>query len=122
MAKAAGLGFKLSKPVGNYEPYDVGIDLGERFVRVQVKSSSIAGTAGSPTGRRGYFTVDLRRRSRRPYQRLDFDWLAIYVVPKDVWYIIPAAVATRIYCIRVCPGRRSGKYERYREAWGLIQA
>lgn len=120
MAKAVGLGFRLTKPVGNYEPYDVGIDLGGGFVRVQVKSSSVSGRAGNPSYRSGYFAIDLRRRSRRPYQRLDFDFLAVYVVPFDIWYIIPATVATRIYGIRVCPGNLGSKYERYREAWDLI--
>ncbi len=39
MAKAAELGFQLSTPLGETAQYDVVIDLGGRFISVQVKST-----------------------------------------------------------------------------------
>ena len=120
MARAFELGFHLAKPVGNYESYDVAINLGRRFVRVQIKATWTAGRVGDIYYREGYYTIDLRRRSRKPYGRRDFDYLAVYIVPEDAWYIIPAAVTTRITGIRICPGNPRCKYEKYREAWELI--
>ena len=40
MAKAAELGFQLNTPLGDTAQYDVVINLGGRFIRVQVKSAS----------------------------------------------------------------------------------
>ncbi len=56
-----------------------------------------------------------------PYQESDFDYLAVYVIPKDTWYIIPSDVATKRIAIRVCPGNPKNQYEGYREAWHLLR-
>ena len=47
--KAASLGFGVAKPYGDKERYDFILDSGERFWRVQVRSTSYA-----EAGRRGY--------------------------------------------------------------------
>ena len=39
MAMAVRLGFRVSKPWGDSSAYDVGIESGERILRVQVKST-----------------------------------------------------------------------------------
>jgi hypothetical protein len=39
MARATGLGLGVSKPWGESRPYDVGIEHGQRYMRVQVKST-----------------------------------------------------------------------------------
>ena len=39
MARAVREGFKVSKPWGDSSAYDVGIESGERILRVQVKST-----------------------------------------------------------------------------------
>jgi PD-(D/E)XK nuclease superfamily protein len=39
MARAVRKGFKVSKPWGDSSAYDVGIESGERILRVQVKST-----------------------------------------------------------------------------------
>ncbi len=122
MAKAAELGFKLNRPFGESAQYDVAIDLGDRLVRVQVKSTTYCRhDAPHSKNKQGAFTADLRTRSRfRPYTVTDFEYLAFYLIPKDVWYIIPAVIALQRCSLDFRPGDKSNQYERYREAWHLL--
>ncbi len=53
-------------------------------------------------------------------RQTDFDYLAVYVIPKDIWYIMPWGKVTAKIGIRVCPGAKANPYERYREAWHLL--
>ena len=126
MAKAAELGFKLNRPFGESAQYHVAIDLGDHLVRVQIKSTTYCRLYRPRSKKRsknnqGAFTADLRPHSRfHPYQLSDFEYLAFYVIPKDVWYIIPAVVALERGAISVRPSDQNNKYERYRETWHLL--
>jgi len=120
MAKAAEHGFKFAKLWGDSAPYDMVVDLGGRFVRVQVKSTMCKTWEGDRHVPPGSYAVFLRHQSSPRYQRTDFDYLAVYVIPKDVWYIMPSAEVTPKIGIRVCPGNKSNPYECYREAWHLL--
>ncbi len=51
----------------------------------------------------------------------DFDFLALYVVPEDLWYIIPVRVALRQRSIQLTPSKESNPYHPYEEAWGLLR-
>ncbi len=119
MTKATELGFQLAKPVGDAAQYDVVLDLGGRFISVQVKSTFYQASNLKP----GNFVASLFHVNapNHRYQRSDFDYLAVYCIPKDIWYIIPSAVAARRQAIRVCPGDKLNQYEHYREAWHLLQ-
>ncbi len=121
MAKAAELGFKQSRPWGDSATYDVVIELKGRFVRVQVKSTMCKARGRKPHYAQGTFVANMRHISMRRYQHSDFDYLAVYVIPKDVWYIIPSSVATQRIAIRVRPGYPENQYEQYREAWNLLR-
>jgi hypothetical protein len=118
MAKAAELGFQLNQPLGDTAQYDVVIDLGGHFVRVQVKSTYFQASNLKP----GNFVASLVRPSgpNHRYQQSDFDYLAVYCIPRDIWYIIPWAVAYCKQSICVCPGDKQNKWEHYREAWYLL--
>ena len=118
MAKAAELGFQLNKPLGDTAQYDVVIDLGGRFVSVQVKSTFFQASNLKP----GNFVASLFRVNGpdHRYEQSDFDYLAVYCIPKDIWYIIPSAVASRKHAICVCPGDKQNQWEHYREAWYLL--
>jgi hypothetical protein len=118
MAKAIELGFQLAKPLGDTAQYDVVIDLGGRFISVQIKSTFFQANNLKP----GNFVASLFHGNgpNRRYQRSDFDYLAVYCIPKDVWYIIPSEVASRKHAIRTCPGDELNQWEQYREAWHLL--
>ena len=121
MARAAEKGFKLTKPWGDSAPYDITVDHGGEFLRVQVKSTMCEAHPKKPHHQRGVFVANMRHISVQRYQASDFDYLAVYVIPRDVWYIIPSEVATRKVAIRVAPGNPKNQYERFREAWHLLR-
>ncbi|MGH2358954.1 MAG: group I intron-associated PD-(D/E)XK endonuclease, partial [bacterium] len=57
-----------------------------------------------------------------PYSRAQIDLLAAYVEPFDTWYLIPVEAFTPATTIRLSPHRPSHrKFERFREAWGLLR-
>ena len=119
MAKATELGFQIAEPRGDTAPYDVVLDLGGRFISVQVKSTSFQASNLKP----GNFVANLRHSHGGPgrcYEESDFDYLAVYCIPIDVWYIIPSAVAAHNYAVRVLPGDKQNQWEQYREAWHLL--
>jgi len=118
MAKATELGYQLAKPVGDSTQYDVVVDLGGRFISVQVKSTIFEASNLKP----GNFVASLVHPSgpNQRYQQSDFDYLAVYCIPRDIWYIIPWAVACSKQSICVCPGDKQNKWEHYREAWYLL--
>jgi hypothetical protein len=124
MARAIRKRFKVSKPWGDSSPYDVGVEHGAELLRVQVKSTSHRLSNGYQCGLRPN-----PRKSRRQYSTRKVDFFAAYIVPEDVWYIIPAAVVlkTKSSCVMLCPVRKqrmrsdSYCYERYREAWPLLR-
>jgi hypothetical protein len=50
------------------------------------------------------------------------DFLAIYVVRKDAWFVLPAKVVLRLKSnIRVAPGNVKQKYAQYEGAWELLR-
>jgi hypothetical protein len=99
MAKAAELGFQLNTPLGDTAQYDVVIDLGGRFIRVQVKSTYFEAGNLKP----GNFVASLVHAcgANHRYGQSDFDYLAVY-------------------CICLCPGDKQNQWEHYREAWHLL--
>ena len=117
MAKAAKLGLGISKPWGDLSRYDMVVETGGNFVSVQVKSTICR-------SREGYICRVQPSDTSEPYQPGEFDFLAIYVITKDVWYIIPARVVVlrKISRIRLCPSNPTGKYEPYKEAWDLLSS
>jgi hypothetical protein len=107
MARAASYGLKLCKPWGDTARYDVVVEHPAGFHRGQVKSTS-----------------DLRRHrwecrlSYQAYTAEDFDFLAVYIVPEDMWYSIPfAAIGGKTAIALLEPWLAKGKYYQYLEAW-----
>ena len=59
---------------------------------------------------------------KKPYTVREIDFLAAYVIPVNVWYIVPAGVATRLKGnIWLSPHKKGHKYERFMEAWGVMK-
>jgi hypothetical protein len=121
--KAAAFGFGVAKPYGDSERYDFILDSGERLWRVQVKSVSTTYAFG---GGRGYRTASCHSRGSckdLPYTADEIDFFVVYIVPLDIWYVIPVSLVTPVLGICFYPtGCRSdgGRFEPYREAWHLM--
>jgi|SRR5579863_6516534 len=121
MAQAVRRRFKVSKPWGDSSAYDVGVEHGRHFLRVQVKSTSYR--LGN-----GYQCTFKPNQNGVSYTTRNVDFFAAYVVPEDVWYILPSRVVlkTKSHELMLCPGRPktrsdSNRYEIYLEAWPLLR-
>ena len=110
--RAAELGLILTRPCGDNSPYDFAVDHLGHFLRVQVKCT-------------------LQRREKNSYRccldhngsaytSAQIDLFAAYVIPADVWYILPLAATHSQPDILLTPHRQNSKYSRYKEAWHLL--
>jgi PD-(D/E)XK endonuclease len=113
MTRAAEYGLCVSKPWGETARYDFAVEHEGHFVRVQVKSTMFVDRGGYSCSVRG---------SSGPYTGNPFDFLAVYLIPEDLWYIIPADRVRGQGSVALYPKLKNSKYERYREAWDLLQA
>jgi hypothetical protein len=81
LAKATMLGFPVLKPWGDSRPYDFAVESGRRLWRVQVKCA---------TSHRGTRCDARAAGSGELYTLDDIDFLAAYVIARDLWYVVPA--------------------------------
>jgi hypothetical protein len=109
--RATGLGLALGRPWGESIRYDFTVDAGWRIVRVQVKSTMFREGSG--------YSCSLKD-SRGPYKKGSFDFVAAYVIPEDVWYILPEKVVRGMWSIGLYPKLERSKYNCYKEAWHLL--
>src|SRR5262249_23888578 len=117
--KAERLGFRVSKPYGDSDPYDFHADSGRAIWRVQIKSTASCNCGG--------FTLHVgknQRRELRSYLPSEIDFIVGYVIPRDVWYVVPVSALGKAKYLRLHPDRyrcrRHGAWEKYREAWCLM--
>jgi len=112
MMRAAEHGLSATRPWGEMSRYDFAVEYKGHFSRVQVKSTMFLDRGGYSCSVRGW---------RGPYEGDPFDFLAVYVIPEDVWYIIPAAKFKMQGSIALYPHLKKSKYGKYREAWHLLR-
>ena len=110
--KATGLGLSVLTPWGDSERYDLVAGSGKRLWRVQVKSTRYVGE------RRFSITA---RGCTAAYTAEEIDFLAVYIVPLDLWYVLPVKAFAPRKCLRLYPGG-GGRYEKFREAWWRLGA
>lgn len=122
MAAAAQRRFAVSKPWGDTRAYDVGVEHAQNFLRVQVKSTTLRAGAGY---RCQFMPNHLKKQD---YSLTQIDVFAAYVIPEDVWYLIPAVLLLGDHrkCMAmlspvVAPAKKASYcYEGYREASNLL--
>jgi hypothetical protein len=112
MARAGEHGLAVSKPWGDSKSFDFVVGSPGKFVSVQVKSTTVK------TG--GGYMCTVKKNNQR-YARGAFDFLAAYVIPEDVWYIVPAAKFAGRVTLILCSDSGEAKYEEFREAWELLK-
>jgi len=83
-----------------------------RFLRVQVKSTSF--------WRNGAYACNIVGPKGERYARGRLDFFAVYLVPVDVWYIVPFDVVERNCSLNLTP-RKGHKFSQYMEAWNLLR-
>jgi hypothetical protein len=108
LAKATSLGFGVAKTWGDSERYDFILDSGQMLWRVQVKSCRHF---------RSYYKV-ATRGATAVYTAQEIDFIVIFIVPENLWYVIPISLAASRDKMYISPNRTlHSKYEKYREAW-----
>ena len=112
MERATEHGLPVSKPWGEMSPYDFVIGKTGRFASVQVKSTVYEADGG--------YACTVRSGHRR-YPAGSFNFLAVFLVVEDVWYILPALEVQGKKTITLFPKSPKAKYEKYREAWHLLR-
>jgi PD-(D/E)XK endonuclease len=112
MVRAVEHGLPVSRPWGDSNSFDFVVGKPGRFVSVQVKSTTVKNGGG--------YVCSVRQNNAK-YARGAFDFLAAYVIPEDVWYIVPAKkLAGRGY-VTLCSNSGGANFEEYREAWHLLR-
>jgi hypothetical protein len=111
VARACELDFRVAKPWGNIDPYDLLVGMGRGFWRVQVKRASQSGAeyVARAGGGTSIYTKD------------DIDFIAAHLIQDNIWYIVPVEAFQGRTMLTFNPRpRRKNKYEKYREAWCLL--
>jgi hypothetical protein len=110
-ARAASFGLIVCKPWGDTARFDFIVAHGSSHCRVQVKSTA--------TSKTGYYKCWLT--SRNHYKAADFDFLAVYIIPEEIWYVIPwSQVCRRSRALILHPHGPRSRYQKYLEAWHLL--
>jgi hypothetical protein len=115
LSRATEQRFRVAKLWGESAPYDLMVERDGIAHRVQVKSTI-------RTPKSGAYPCHMPKGKRLVHMLEEIDFVAAYIIPLDLWYIIPAGVvAKRKGSIWLAPWRRQNKYERYLEAWHLLR-
>ncbi len=116
--KATALGFMVAQPYGLGHPFDFIVQGGRHLFRVQVKAAAHM--------RDGLYAVNICRcqgRRNRAYREGEIDFVAVYIIPEDTWYILPVREVENRQMLMFRPKgyRRRDIYAHYREAWHLLR-
>ncbi len=112
MARAAEHGLSVTRPWGEMSRYDFAVEHNGHFSRVQVKSTMFLD--------RGGYTVTVKGWSGK-YTGDPFDFVAAYLIPLDIWYILPSDSFKMQGNVGLYPNLKKSKYGRYKEAWDLLR-
>jgi PD-(D/E)XK endonuclease len=110
-------------PVGDRLAYDLALDINNKLIRLQVKSSWFDSKSEN-------YVVDVRRTKtnrrimrRDYYSNNDFDFAVVYVTD-DLFYVFPAEVfnsyGSEIHLVEASKRQRKPKSAAFRNAWELI--
>jgi hypothetical protein len=111
LAKVCKLRIPVCKPWGDSERYDFVVDWGKGFWRVQVKGASFCDGLKYQAGGGG---------DGKPFTQEDMDFVVVYLVPLDVWYVVPIERAEGLVNLWFNPQSTRARFERYQEAWCLL--
>ena len=112
MARAAEHGLCINKPWGDNCRYDFALEHAGKFLRMQIKSTTV---------RRGRsYSCNLCATGNRLYRGTEIDFVAAYIVPRNIWYF-PFDVVANICSVVLSPHLKTSKYGPYQEAWHLLR-
>ena len=111
MARASEEGVTVSKPWGECCRYDFIVEYEGKFLRIQVKSTTY----------RRWRSYICRLPVRR-YTSKQIDFLVIFVIPKNAWFVFPVGVLSNgTRNLTLSPHLKVSFHGRYLEAWHLLR-
>ena len=117
-------GFRVLHPIGDRLVYDLGVDRGDRFLRLQVKSAWFDSKANCYVVDSRRTKTNRRRMLRHRYGADDFDFAIIYLADLNVFYVMPVAVFSKygstITLIETDKRQRKPKSADFKERWDLL--
>ncbi len=117
LARATHLGFSVCIPWGDSNRYDSVVELNHGLLRVQVKSATLYAE--------NRYRVKTTGASGKGYTSKEIDFFVGYVIPENIWYIIPIQAIGQRKGIRFYPTTRRqsrAMFEKYRETWCLLDS
>ena len=117
LARATHLGFTVLIPWGDSNRYDSVVELNHGLLRVQVKSATLYAETR--------YRVKTTGASGKIYTSKEIDFFVAYIVPENIWYIIPIQAIGQRKGIRFYPTTRRpsrAMFEKYRETWCLLDS
>jgi hypothetical protein len=106
-------GLRPATPWGEPKGYDFLVDgSGANIFRVQVKSTI--------RQQNSWYQCTVRTM-HAPYKKNAFLFLAAFVVPENVWYIVPGKLVWGQQTLGFNPKLSTEKYGQYKEAWDLLR-
>ncbi len=115
LARASEHGLSVAKPYGDCRPYDFIVESNGRLLRVQVKSTTFRHPRNTDV-----YMCRIAPAHSRGYAADVLDFIAAYIIPEDVWYIIPFAKLVMKQSINLDPRKSRGRYKAFQEAWHLL--
>lgn len=122
-AVALDKGLNVYKPVVDDKGCDFIVCNDSRLFKVQVKSTYSQDKRHSFTNQKEQYKVTNRRsyKGHTKYEIGDYDALVIYIVPRQIFYIIPFEKCFHIGCVRLTPENPRNKYYKFKENWDFFK-
>jgi len=117
MQKAVSMGLGVAKPWGDSDRYDFILDAGERFWRVQVRSTEYESHRGY-----GVHTYVYVKHKMIALTAAEIDCIVAYIVPLNLWYVVPVEYFSPCKNLWFYPNgsKKGARFESFREAWWLL--
>lgn len=119
MLRSLKAGLSVLTPYSSNSPYDVVTDYKAKLSRVQIKSTATIQYRknGSP-----YYRIICSHGSsqKKIYNKQHCDYIALYVMPLDLFYIIPVKEVNSKN-ISIYPDKKDHKLNKYLEAFDLLK-
>jgi hypothetical protein len=107
-------GFKVFEPLVDDFGVDFIIRQNNITKTIQVKSTKEPDKSNPNT-----YKISIKRGAKNvSYDKKSFDYLAVYLFDRDLFYLIPLEVASAS-CIRISPDSTRCKYRAYKDVWLL---
>jgi hypothetical protein len=116
MTACLSRGMHIYRPVADVNGIDLLIQNRDKFLRIQVKSTSV-----EKSNRPGTYQINCRKGFDCTAYTDEFDLMAAVILPLDLYYIIPIAMLNKT-TIGINPGNPNCKYNDYKNRFDLLTA